>query len=352
MAEFIDGQLDYLFFFFGLTLIMIGTASLSLSRRKNGILPWPWMSGFALLLGIDSWLLSLSAVFSDSPLFSTFRAALSASALFSFAVFGFVGIHRARGAKLGHRGKLVGLIAAVALSVAALRDLDLALRYLAFIGSLLASAAFYFTSRRVDPFARRWLYVGCIALLIFAGISIATPELWKLSFENLGSIASVRDGGLLVLAILCIPANFAAAAGWAYSQMPYETDMRSWERSLAFKPALLTSASLIVIVAFGWLGTNLVAYWGDQQARRNLLSRTLTAVSAIDTEAAKKLSGSASDAGKPHFEKIKRQLAKIHAANSDSRFVYLMGMKGGGVVFLADAEPEGSKDYSPPGQPY
>ncbi len=42
----------------------------------------------------------------------------------------------------------------------------------------------------------------------------------------------------------------------------------------------------------------------------------------------------------------------LHKLNSDCRYVYLVGVRRGKTVFLADAEPVNSSDHSPPGRVY
>ena len=101
MIEFVKGQMDFLLFFYGLTLVMVGVACFAVGRRKNRILPWAWMSGFAFLLGANAWLKSFSSPFSDNPLIAAVCGALSIASLTFFAIFGYLGISRARGARLG-----------------------------------------------------------------------------------------------------------------------------------------------------------------------------------------------------------------------------------------------------------
>lgn len=352
MIEFVKGQMDFLLFFYGLTLVMVGVACFAVARRKNRILPWAWMSGFAFLLGANAWLKSFSSPFSDNPLIAAVCGALSIASLTFFAIFGYLGISRARGARLGLYGKLIGLAALVALLLLALVDLDLALRLLAFGGGPLVAAAFYMTASRVDRLARLLLLAGSAIVLAFAATSAVTPELWTFSIDIDKSGSSLWFVGFLILAILCVLINFIAAGGWAYAQTSKEGDAYAWEQIFTFRIALLTAASVVTIAVLGWLATNIVAHRGDEEARNHLLSRTMTAASAVDPEIAKRLTGSPSDAGKDYFRRAKRRIEAIRAANADTRFVYLMGIKGGEVVFLADAEPEDSKDYSSPGQPY
>ncbi len=52
------------------------------------------------------------------------------------------------------------------------------------------------------------------------------------------------------------------------------------------------------------------------------------------------------------YEKIKNALKEIIRVNPKARFAYVYTLHKGKVYFIADSEPEDSKDYSPPGQEY
>jgi diguanylate cyclase (GGDEF)-like protein len=52
------------------------------------------------------------------------------------------------------------------------------------------------------------------------------------------------------------------------------------------------------------------------------------------------------------FKEVRQRLQRLKHTITNSRFVYLMALQKGQIVFLADAEPPDSPDYSPPGQVY
>lgn len=64
------------------------------------------------------------------------------------------------------------------------------------------------------------------------------------------------------------------------------------------------------------------------------------------------LAGSEEDIRKPEYTFLKQSLASLRASDPEIRFAYLMGLRNGQLYFIADSEPEGSEDYSPPGQVY
>lgn len=76
------------------------------------------------------------------------------------------------------------------------------------------------------------------------------------------------------------------------------------------------------------------------------------AAAALDWREVAALKGDKSDVGTPAFEKLRRQLVAIKDSDMRIRFVYLMRVQDGKMIFLVDAENPSSKDYSPPGMVY
>ncbi len=64
------------------------------------------------------------------------------------------------------------------------------------------------------------------------------------------------------------------------------------------------------------------------------------------------LKGDSSDINTGGYAEVRKQLIRIKNSNPDVRFVYLMRMRNGGIVFLADSEFVDSPDYSAPGDVY
>ena len=91
----------------------------------------------------------------------------------------------------------------------------------------------------------------------------------------------------------------------------------------------------------------------DREMRSNLLQQTWLVVQAIDINYVKALTGTAADAQSSYYQRLKEQLAAARSVNPKCRFVYLLGRKADGAVFIfVDSEMAGTKDYSPPGQVY
>jgi PAS domain S-box-containing protein len=115
----------------------------------------------------------------------------------------------------------------------------------------------------------------------------------------------------------------------------------------------LTLAVAVLILLGGYLGT----YWAVRQADRemsdSLLLETRLIAQTLNVERIAALSGDETDLERPEYQRLKKQLNAIGKANERYRFVYLMGRRSDGQVFIfVDNEPPDSEDYSPPGDLY
>jgi len=101
----------------------------------------------------------------------------------------------------------------------------------------------------------------------------------------------------------------------------------------------------------------ILAWWtverSDRRMRDGLLQQTLIAAKVLDVADITALAGNESDLDRPEYSRVRDQLAAVSSANPQYSFVYLLARgETGAVRFLADCEPEGSEDHSPPGQLY
>ncbi|SMC95611.1 ATP-binding protein [Sporomusa malonica] len=120
--------------------------------------------------------------------------------------------------------------------------------------------------------------------------------------------------------------------------------MRQYQRWLV--------AITVVVLTTGWLGAGLAVKVAEDELRSKLLLRTATAAAIVNQERVGRLTATPADTGTADYEYLRQQLTAARSLNPDCRFVYLLKMVNGQVVFLMDSEPETSTDYSPPGSPY
>lgn len=90
----------------------------------------------------------------------------------------------------------------------------------------------------------------------------------------------------------------------------------------------------------------------DREQNENLLLIGRSIEATLPKEDLKFLEAKPDDIHKPQYQVLKNILKEIIRVNSNARFAYLYTELNGKIFFIADSEPEDSKDYSPPGQEY
>lgn len=122
---------------------------------------------------------------------------------------------------------------------------------------------------------------------------------------------------------------------------------------LRAKPRRYLMSAALVVVAVGVAGALLSAINAMQRSQSLMLSRAVTAAGALPADEIRSLQGNESDLDNPIYQNLKKRLTRIRQDNPGMRFIYLFGRGSQGETFFyVDSEAPGSRDYSPPGEPY
>ena len=97
MAEFFTSQMDYIFFFYGLSFILLLPLCHFLNRRPQRLLPWMLLGLFGLAHGLNEWLDLLAMAFQESPALDLARVGLMIMSFFLLMEFGRAGTLTLRG---------------------------------------------------------------------------------------------------------------------------------------------------------------------------------------------------------------------------------------------------------------
>lgn len=124
----------------------------------------------------------------------------------------------------------------------------------------------------------------------------------------------------------------------------------SGSRRLLLRAAIALALSLLIIGSLGaWWSVQLA----DREMKDRLLLETRLLAQSLNVERVATLSGDLADLEKPKYQRLKKQLSNIARSERRYRFVYLMGRRTDGQLFIfVDNEPPDSEDYSPPGDIY
>ena len=352
MLDFLISQTDYMLFLEGLALLTMGiVCHFVLERGKDQKLPWAWLGWFGIVFGTSRWIDMVSFALGNQQLISANR--LTASTLIFFLLIEFARTG-STGWKPG-RWIYIPLLAIVLLGGnSSWQELALAAGLFPVAAGGLWSALVIWRAAKTEIRGKRPLNLLAVSLGVFTIASVMSSSLDSLKFVATGSAGHFFTSAAALLHLL---ADFLAftvlSAVWACAETLLKDDdaIKADEESRK-KLVRITRALSLIILLLGWIATEARGRLADADLRQNMLSRAVLAATAIDPERVKGLAGSPEDKGKPDFEYLRSRLAAIHSTSHLYRFTYLFGLRDGRVVFLGDAEPEDSPDYSPPGQIY
>jgi hypothetical protein len=267
MADFFRSQMDYIYFFTGLSFILLVPLCHFLNRRPQRLLPWVWLGLFGATHGVSEWLDLLALDLGGGPVLNAVRIILMTVSFIFLVEFGRAGMLALRRRSPGRW--ILWVLAGVALlgGLAGFSGLCAASRYsLGLVGGFWTAMVFYLASRNSGSgkLALRGAALGMAIFALAAGIVVSPASFFPASvfnatvfFKALGlPIQLIR--GLLILwmsACICLLAQVSMA-------QEAESRIRVWGRTL------MTGAAIGVIAALtvGWFITE---YFSDE-ARRDV----------------------------------------------------------------------------------
>ncbi|MCX5731135.1 MAG: diguanylate cyclase [Deltaproteobacteria bacterium] len=260
MAEFLTSQLDYVYFVYGLALVLLGSVCLSMSRESASRAPWGLVAAFAFTHGVMEWLQLVAIATGDSPAFLLVRTLLLAVA------FGFL-LEAARRARRSIRERFSGawIYAIVPAGIAALvviggmPSLGSAVRLILvgpatlWAAALLASASFVAVRSREIPGSPRalaWAAAFLAAFGLSAGIVIPAASFLPAAWPTNESFQAAT--GVPIQLVRGSSAAGLAFAIWAYA---LSLDRRGRLRRKRSRTFWVVASSMVAVLAAGWFFT-------------------------------------------------------------------------------------------------
>ncbi len=272
-------QMDYIYFIYGLSFIILAAVCLAMSRSERQRLPWIWLSFFGIAHGLYEWLYHFSVGNTFILSFAYIKAGLLVISLVFLAEFGRV-IFIKQGTKSPGRWILVFLLPFVALgALSGPAGLTAMAQYvLGLGGGLWAALSLKLASRKVNSQASRWLKSASISIALFAATAVLAVPLapifpansinYHVLYHTLGFHIQVIRGLFIV---------WTAVAVWRYSQ-EFIMAETGWE-FLKIR-AKYAERSAVIIIFFLCLGLALTSYL-NQQARNNLVDESTSNINAL-----------------------------------------------------------------------
>lgn len=332
ILKILETNIDYIFFIYGLSFILIGSFSYLFHLRKSSNIPWLWLSLFGFVHGIYPWISLFGINFLDQT-----HVDYAASLVLTLSMIALLEFWR----------RLVVypsffIYMSMAIVFALLAWLNFAPIEIMIYHTITATSivlgfmALWKSSEKHFKIigVMIWLYaIANVTVVLKSGmLSIHTlnPDMSIFLFQFIGSFLDLLIFGLLWIYYLRFGAN---------SETP----------AALLRKALLPLFVLVVILSSGWQFVDYLGKHRQKLLTEDLLTRITLAAKSVDREKIKYLTATEADIGKSEYEELKKFLMTIKIK---SRFLYLMTLREGKVYFMIDSEPVDSPDYSPAGQMY
>ena len=256
MADFFKGQMDYIFFFYGLAFIILAAICLSFQRRLRPKLAWMWLAAFGAAHGVNEWLDLAALTLGSGPVFDIVRLGVMALSFVFLAEFGRASVV-AMGGRSPGRWILAALLGLAALGgFSGLPGLSASARYaLGLVGGLWAAGALYLASRVPAPGSRalQGAALGMAGYALAAGLVVNPAPFFPASLFNADFF--ITAVGFPIQFVRGLLAVWVCGSLWlmagAFVARGDFRRIRILRRNLARGAA----AGLIILLACGWLLT-------------------------------------------------------------------------------------------------
>ncbi len=298
MNSWFQGQMDYLFFCYGLVFFCLGVVCYLLSRIPAQRFPWTWLALFGFTHGLSKWMNLMGLIWPGDLWLTACHWGLIAVSFLFLLEFTRLNLRRQQG-----RGPMLWFLALTALilclgALAGASSLHASTIYaLGLVGGLGAGWTLVSGSKHLAPPSRPWLLAGGVGFWLYGlGTGLMLRERFVLPEALNDEILAHLIGlplpfwhGILVSWIV------AAMVGYFLASWP-APDARTQKSRIRYLSG--TTASLIIILIAGWFFTQHLGYVAQEQVYKDLVAKNKLIIQRLILElqeaeaAVKAMSGS------------------------------------------------------------
>lgn len=353
IREFFLGQMDYVFFIYGLAFVLLSSVCIALYRENKAQYFWNWLGAFSLIHGINEWLDMLALSFGDTDCFKWIRIVILGVSFFCLFEFGRSLCEYLKYIKIG-RWIYFPILFVIFLEIPnGILDVNATIRYsLGFIGGSLSTFGLWRLSKENKKNSLSMPLAACAMALYTLASGFLPPKSTVLLAGLINQDAFLNFFCFPVQILRAFAASGVGVMIWHFNEELLVEKSVHQQASFLKNSMSWTLLILVFILVLGWFFTD---QWGRAESsvqRDQLLSDAEQALMVVDSKMVRDLSAQASDVEKPSYQVLKVRLQHLRSAMPLVRFIYLMRKVDGKIIFLVDSEQPGSKDESPPGQIY
>ena len=258
MIHFFQSQLDYIYFFYGLSFVILAAIAFTFGKDKKSIIPWAWLAFFAAVHGVNQFLDLFALSIGDSQIFVIFRLVILIASYLLLLEFCRKGISLLYKIKISRWAYLPFLALAVSGVIFGIIGLNATSRY--FIGFPVATLTswIFFKACRLNTPGAKALGVISVAFACYAVfIGLIVPDAGFLPSNLINREAFFKFFGFPVHLAQSICMLLAAISAWFYSQSIQAKKIQDWQRKKQrFLASPLLIVVLLVLILGGWIFTD------------------------------------------------------------------------------------------------
>ena len=346
--------MDYLFFLYGLVLVLLALLVRQVRRQPGAALAWFWLEAYALLFAVHEWLDAFDFFMMGHGPLHPLRLAFLAAAYFGLLEFGRASGRRLSPRALGRWIHLPALAGALAGAGAGWGGLFISLRYaVGLTGGLWAAWALWRGAPREGEGASpRPLRFAAAAMALYAlttpfcNVRSAFPPLAFISAEAFFGVfhlpVQLLRGLLTVAMLIALWRHLAQRGAASAADLPAAFRLSRSARWIL--------AAMALTLVFGWFFTDFIGERERQAQLDNLEARTRIAAITLDPQACARLCGARQDPASPDYRLLQKRLKLVCETHADISRIFLVGLRGGQWVYLLDIG-QARADAGPPPPP-
>lgn len=353
MTEFLVSRMDYIYFCYGLSFMLMAVSCYAMGDKDRGRLGWGMLGLFGIAHGMNEWLDLIAYSFGDDSAFSQVRLGVLIISFLFLMEFGRAGTLKLAGRGPG-RWLLLALAGAAALGAShGMAGINAAARYmLGFGGGVWASAFLFMAASREKGQGGIWLASAAVAIGLYAfatGLVVPQVQFFPASLVNNNTFLLYT--GVPIQAVRCVLAVVCALSVTAYSRK--RRTMASYADRFVPRPAYIIRPMLIVfaLVAAGFFLADVVGNADIKEYVQNNVKWVRTIAGTLEPDLTEMLDEAGPVEASAGFRHIRNHLLEVRRDNPDCISAYIRTMKDGGLAHVADGEEEGSQSHHGYGYP-
>jgi len=332
LVSFLYTKLDFIFFVYSILILLVSKYSFINSKLEKENNLWHFLMLFSLFYGLRMIADTVSLGGYHIYVISNILSAFAFLSLMEYARINTKPIYNLKYWKWNTL--FLALFGIAALVFLGENGFTYFIRFgLCLFGGVWASVVIFLQAKKRKLFLYGIAFFVCaLSLTHFVRLAENVYNIW-VQKQNVGLIfllwGVLFAFGLLVMVNLYLNFNFALSGVKRRNNLRY--------------------AIILVLVCLTWFVTESMSVNEHANLEQHLLQRAQTTAAAVNPARIKDLTFSAKDETKKDFKRLKEQFLEVRKVNPDVRFIYLLGIKKGEVVFFLDAETKNSPDYAKPG---